>query len=53
MTVVPGAFVTIVPAVPMVSSMSVVVSVRCFGDSSASSASGDLGVYSCVCEVLC
>ena len=43
--------VTVVPAVPLVS-VSVAVSVRCFGDSSAYSASSVHGVFSCICEVL-
>ena len=43
---------TIVPAGPLVSLVSVAVSVRYFGDHSASSASGILGVYSCICGVL-
>ena len=34
---------TVVPAVPLVSLVSVAVFVRCFGDSSACSASGVLG----------
>ena len=38
---------TIVPTVSLVSLVSLAVSVRCFGDSSASSVSGVLG-----CEVL-
>ena len=32
--------------------MSVTVSVRCFGDNSVHSASGVIGVCSCICEVL-
>ena len=40
--------VTVVPIVPLVSLVSVAVSVRCFGDSSAYSASGVLGVFSCI-----
>ena len=43
---------TVVPAVPMVSLVSVAVSVRCFGDSSAYSASSVHGVFSCICEML-
>ena len=35
---------TVVPIVPMESLVSVAVSVRCFGDSSAYSTSGVLGV---------
>ena len=41
-----------VPAVPLVSLVSVVVSVRCFGDSGACSAPGVLGVCHCFCELL-
>ena len=41
-----------VPAVPLVSLVTVAVSVRCFGDSSTHSTSGVLGVCNCICEVL-
>ena len=46
---------TVVPAVPLVSSVSIAVSVRCCGDSSACGAcgaSGVPGVHCCFCEVL-
>ena len=43
---------TVVPAVPLVSLVSVVVSVRCFGDNGACSAPGVLGVCCCFCDVL-
>ena len=43
---------TIVPAVPLVSLVSLAVSVRCFGDHSPRSAYGVLGVCSCICKVL-
>ena len=36
---------------PLVSLVSVAVSVRSFGDHSARSAYGVLGVYSCICEL--
>ena len=42
----------LVSLVPLVSLVSVAVSVRCFGDSSACSASGVIGVSSCISEVL-
>ena len=47
-----GTFVTVVPAVPLVSLVSVAVSVRCFGDSGTCSAPRVLGVRCCFCEVL-
>ena len=43
---------TVVPVVPLVSLVSVAVSVKCCGDSGACSASGALGVRCCFCEVL-
>ena len=46
-----SATVSVVPAVPLVSLVSVAVSVRWLGSSSANSAYGFLGVYSCICEV--
>ena len=38
---------TVVPAVPLVSSVSVAASVRCCGDSGACGAPGVLGVHCC------
>ena len=43
---------TVVPIVPLVSTVSLAVFVRCFGDSSAYSVSGILGVCGCICEML-
>ena len=43
---------TVVPAVPLVSSVSIAVSVRCFGDSGACGAPGAPGVCSCFCAML-
>ena len=42
---------TVVPVVPLVSMVSIAVSVRCFGDSSAYSVSGVLGICVCICEM--
>ena len=43
---------TVVPTVSLVSLVSVPVFVRCFGDSSAYSASSVHGVFSCIYEML-